>query len=157
MFIDLTGKEVLVVGGGKIACRRILILSEFDCLIRVVSPEICKELQTTLEENLRPLVEGSRLLWKKKSYDETDLLIEGRPPVFVLAAAKEEINSQIVRDCRERKVPVNNASCKEECDFYFPGIAKEGNLVAGVTASGKNHKKAAELTAALRRFMKETW
>lgn len=155
LFIELAGREVLVVGGGKIALRRILTLSEFGCQIRVVSPVVCEDFKMALQGDLRPLAEEGRLLWKEKCYDDTDLLIDSRPPVFVLAAAQEEVNSQVVRDCRERMVPVNNASYKDECDFYFPGIAKKGNLVAGVTASGKNHKKAAELTAALRLFMKE--
>lgn len=155
LFIDLAGKEVLVVGGGKVACRRILALSEFGCLIRVVSPALCEELQTALKNELLPLLESGQMIWEEKRYSGTDLLKDGRTPVFVLAAAGEEVNSRVVKDCRKSGIPVNNASYKEECDFYFPGIARAGDLAAGVTASGKDHKKAAELTAVIRRFMKE--
>lgn len=154
LFIDLKGKEVLVVGGGKVACRRILTLSEFGCLIRVVSPALCEELQTALKKELLPLLESGQIIWEEKRYGGTDLLRDGGAPVFVLAAAEEGVNGQVVNDCKKRGIPVNNASYKEECDFYFPGIARAGDLVAGITASGNGHKKAAELTAALRRFMK---
>ena len=60
LFVDLEGRQVLVVGGGKIAMRRVRTLLEFGCEITVVSPEVCEELR-------------EKVLWKKKRYDETDL------------------------------------------------------------------------------------
>lgn len=43
LFVDLEGRQVLVVGGGKIAMRRVRTLLEFGCEITVVSPEVCEE------------------------------------------------------------------------------------------------------------------
>lgn len=79
LFVDLEGRQVLVVGGGKIAVRRVRTLLEFGCEITVVSPEVCEELR-------------EKVLWKKKRYDETDLeslgnVGEASRFVFVLAAA----------------------------------------------------------------------
>ena len=54
LFVDLEGRQVLVVGGGKIAMRRVRTLLEFGCEITVVSPEVCEELR-------------EKVLWKKKS------------------------------------------------------------------------------------------
>ena len=125
---------MLVVGGGKIAMRRVRTLLEFGCQITVVSPEVCEELR-------------EKVLWKKKRYDETDLeslgnVGEASRFVFVLAAAAPEVNEKIVCDCRKKKIPVNNASNRDQCDFYFPGIYMQEGLVVGITASGLDHKKA---------------
>ena len=45
---------------------------------------------------------------------------------------------------------VNNASNKEQCDFLFPAIIKEGQVVAGLTASGTNHKLVRKVASRLR-------
>ena len=143
LFVNLEGKDVLVVGGGTVACRRILALAGFGCRIRVISPKLCGELETLYKEK--------RLVWDSRCYDRTDL--ENARPVFVLAAAGEETDRQVTADCRKRGIPVNNASDRGLCDFYFPGLARDGELVAGVTASGTDHKKSAEFTAAVRLLM----
>ena len=87
--------------------------------------------------------------WEKGDY--TSSFLTANRPLFVLAAAPAEINERVVADCRKRGIPVNDASRKENCDFYFPGIVKEGETVIGVTAGGKDHRFAATLTAALKK------
>ena len=71
-------------------------------------------------------------------------------PFFVLAAAGAEVNKTVVRDCRSLGIPVNDAAEKENCSFYFPGIARRGEAVAGVTSGGGDHRLAAALSAAVR-------
>ena len=41
MFVDLTGKKVLMAGGGKIALRRVKTLLSFGAIIHVTAPELC--------------------------------------------------------------------------------------------------------------------
>lgn len=146
LFVDLEGRQVLVVGGGKIAVRRVRTLLEFGCQITVVSPEVCEELR-------------EKVLWKEKRYDETDLeslgnVGEASRFVFVLAAAAPEVNEKIVCDCRKKKIPVNNASNRDQCDFYFPGIAKDGDTVVGITSGGGDHRLAAKISAAVRQILR---
>lgn len=52
-----------------------------------------------------------------------------------------------------KKDPVNNASDRDQCDFYFPGIAKKGETVIGITSGGSDHKKAAKLTGEIRKVL----
>ena len=146
LFVDLEGRQVLVVGGGKIAVRRVRTLLEFGCQITVVSPEVGEELR-------------EKVLWKKKRYDETDLeslgnVGEASRFIFVLAAAAPEVNEKIVCDCRKKKIPVNNASNRDQCDFYFPGIAKDGDTVVGITSGGGDHRLAAKISVAVRQILR---
>ncbi len=145
LFIDLEGKTVVVIGGGKIAARRTKTLLDFGCEILVIAPEISEE--------MKELVNKSQISWKQERYSGS---LSEKRPVFVLAAATEPVNLQVVEDCRKAGIPVNDASKKERCDFYFPGIAKEGDRVVGVTAGGSDHKGAAALTTEIRDWMKKT-
>ena len=145
LFINLDGQTVTVIGGGKIAARRVKTLLDFGCEILVIAPEICEE--------MRGFTKNPAVSWIQESYSGTFGI---HKPVFVLAAATEQVNLQVVEACRMQGIPVNDASKKERCDFYFPGIAKEGNIVVGVTAGGSDHKGAAALTAEIRDWMKET-
>ena len=149
LFVELKEKPVLVVGGGVVAARRIRTLAEFGCRITVVSPRITDE--------LLKMTEQGTILWKEEEYQRKVLEEEGRRPVFVLAAAQDAVNAQVVRDCKNVRIPVNDASRKENCDFYFPGLIKDGETVVGVTAGGMDHKLAAALSPVIRTFIKETW
>lgn len=135
LFVNLRDRDILVFGGGRVAERRIgTILSCFG-RVHVVSPALSGKLEElrdsgTIQVSLRPYQEGEI----------------GRP-FFVLAATDDkEVNKAIYRECRQKNIPVNLSSDPEKCDFYFPGLAAKGSLVAGVTASGTDHKKAALAT-----------
>ncbi len=147
MFVDLKGRRVLVVGGGKIAARRVRTLLEFGCEITVVSPEVCEELREMLAPGTS---EQNRIVWKKKNYEIEEL---EAPSTFVLAAATSEINAEVVRDCLKKKIPVNNASDRDQCDFYFPGIAKDGDTVVGITSGGGDHRLAAKISEKIRELL----
>ena len=74
---------------------------------------------------------------------------------LVLAATGDTgADGEIRRLCSERGILANIASDKDQCDFYFPGVARKGPLVAGVTAGGTDHKKARELTEKIRELLK---
>lgn len=145
LFVDLKGKNILVVGGGKIAERRVKALLGFGCRIVIASPD--------LGEGLSALVGGSGMgaqsvCWRPAFYDMSILIEE--TPAFVLAAAPSGVNDGVVRDCHAAGIPVNDASDKSKCDFYFPGLVREGEAVIGVTSGGSDHRLAARLTEAVR-------
>lgn len=146
MFVDLEGRTVLIVGGGRIAARRAKTLSEFGCRIVVVSPEVSRELKEMLSEN-------GKGVWEKAEYGSG--FLDRYRPFFVLAAATAPVNGTVVSDCEKRKILVNDASRKENCDFYFPGIVKDGEAVVGVTSGGGDHSLAAALTREIRALIRE--
>ncbi len=145
LFINLKEKEILVFGGGTIATRRVKALLPCGAVIRVVAPEISEELKQLAEEN-------QSLTLEYRKYKPSEL----QKPDFVLAATNDEnINTIIFRECRHKGILVNVASDKEKCDFFFPGIVQQGDITVGITANGKNHKKAAEVTDKIRKILEE--
>lgn len=145
MFIDLSGSRILVVGAGRIAARRVRALLLFSPReIRVAAPGVCEELQRAAQEN--------RIILEQRTYDR-ELLAEMD---LVLAATDDPAcNEQVAMDCRERGIPVNVCHSKELCDFYFPGVAVEGNLTAGVTAGGTDHGMARKARERIEEVLKE--
>ncbi len=128
LFVDISQKNFLVIGGGKIALRRVLTLLGFTNQIRIVSPELNQELAVLIEEN--------HLCWEEQQY-ATEVLKDAD---YVLAATNDtDCNEQIVEDCRERRIPVNASHRKELCDFYFPSVVQKDHLVVGICGSGLNH------------------
>ncbi len=144
IFIDLEGKQARVFGGGAIATRRVSALLEFGAEVHVAAPEISKALVD--------LAEGQRkLTLEQRPYRQGELQEED----MVLAITDDEaVNNMIFQECRQKNILVNVASDRSKCDFYFPGIAREGEITVGGTAGGRDHKKAAEVTKGIRELLK---
>lgn len=143
LFINIKEKDILVFGGGNIATRRIKAMLPYGACIRIVAPEISEELQQLAEQNVN-------LILDYRKYKLSEL----QKPDFVLAATNDEkVNQTIFRECRHKGILVNVASNRELCDFYFPGVVQQGDITVGITANGKNHKKAAEVTEQIRKLL----
>ena len=139
LFVDLSAKHVVVVGAGRIAARRVSVLAQFTPHITVIAPGIHPDIEA--------LALAGRLILVRKGYAPTD--ISGAD--LVLAATDDAgLNELICDDCRLRNIPVNVSSDKALCDFYFPGIVRQDNVVVGVTASGADHVFARRVTDAVR-------
>lgn len=124
IFVDLTDKEILVVGGGAVAGRRIRVLRGFCGRITVVAPE------------LSPEIDAVGLNFCRRKFELPDL----EDKYMVLAATDDTpLNRRIAELCRERGILVNDASDQRLCDFQFPSVVKDGDVVIGINASGKSH------------------
>lgn len=148
LFINIKDRPVIVVGAGRVAARRIRTLLQFSCRLTVIAPEVSEAVEEAAKEG--------RLRLVKKAYGPEDLLNEDGSPgaVFVLAAVSDrQCSSQVVQDCRRLGIPVNTADCRAECDFYFPGVAAGGGVVAGVTACGRDHSLAKEAAGRVREVL----
>jgi len=128
-FKNIKDQKVVVVGGGNIATRRIKTLLNFSCKLTIISPTISEEL----------CLRTGAFACLKRACEIQD--IEDADYVIV-ATNDNEINEKIVKRCKEKNIPVNNASKKEDCDFYFPSIIIKEDLTIGLTAQGKNHREA---------------
>ena len=142
--MDLTDKDILFVGGGSIAERRVMVLQPFADGITVVAPEA--------EGGIIALAEEGEVNWITREFDKDDL--EGRDIVFA-ATDDKELNAEIAAKCREKGIAVNVSSDRELCDFYFPGIVTQGETVIGVSASGQDHKKARRVRERIQEILTE--
>lgn len=130
MFVDISEKEILIIGAGKIALRRVKTLLEFEARITLIAPEAEKELENLSAEGY--------VKWIRKLYQKSDITERERTFLVLAATDHAEINEEIVRLCRELKICVNVADKKEMCDFFFPSIVKTEEVVIGINSGGAN-------------------
>jgi len=91
VMLNLTGKSVVVVGGGKIAARKIARLIEADAVVTVISPKVTLSIKHYVQDN--------QVRWLKQPYSLNTL--SRCYPVLVFAATEsEQINRQIAADSR---------------------------------------------------------
>lgn len=145
LFVSSENKPVLVVGGGKIAERRVQTLLEFSFAVTVISP--------TLTDTLTELSQVGAYLYHNRPFEQQDI---AGMYLVVAATNDREVNRTIGALCKEQQILVSVADKKEECTFYFPAVVLDDQLVIGITTEGKSHKRAAECAALLReRFADE--
>ncbi len=137
IFIDLSGRDVVVVGGGRIAARRVNALLPFGARITVVAPR--------LAPGLHPLAERGDISWISREYLKSDL---AGAAMAVAVTSSREVNRQVGEDARALGVPVSVADRRDECTFWFPAVVRSGDLVAGLVSAGGDHalvKRAAQM------------
>lgn len=149
IFIDLSDKNIVVIGGGTIAGRRAATLCEFAEHVCVIAPEI--------SDQVEKLVSDGKVLWIKDCYQSS--YVENADLV-VAATDVPEVNHKVKEDCmrlekeKNRKIFVSVADDRSLCDFYFPGIVKTEDAVIGIS-SGGSPKHTKELRQKLEEILKK--
>lgn len=141
VFVNLRGAGVLVIGGGRVAARRVGVMLDFGARVRVVSPELSPEME-------RHLGRGN-FVWKSGKYAPGDM---AGALLAVAASDDREINRRAGLDARKMGVLISVADRRDECGFYFPAIIQGGSLVAGlVSRGGDDHRLVRRAAAKLRK------
>ncbi|MCF0120842.1 MAG: bifunctional precorrin-2 dehydrogenase/sirohydrochlorin ferrochelatase, partial [Oscillospiraceae bacterium] len=120
MFTDISGKKILVIGGGTIATRRVTTLLRFTDSVTVVSPDISESLEAFRAEGRINLICD---VYRPELLDGAELVLA--------CTSDNKTNGKIYDDCRSRGITVNVCSDKDKCDFYFPGVVITDNVVVG--------------------------
>ena len=96
--------------------------------------------------------EAGKLTILRKTYEREDLYDAS----LVIAATNDhKINQDIYAACKCLGIPVNVCQDRERCDFYFPGLAMQDNLVVGVSTSGQEKKRQKGIAGRLQQFLDE--
>lgn len=128
-FVDISGQECLIAGGGMVAYRKALTMKDYDPHITVIAPYFIPEMKQLAGE-----CNGTIVLLQRNIMD-SDL----NQADFVIAATSEEkINRHLSQCCRERKIPVNVVDAQEECSFIFPALIREKDITIGISTGGNS-------------------
>jgi siroheme synthase-like protein len=144
IFLDLTGRRVLVVGGGNVAEGKVRGLLAAKATITLVAPQ--------LTPALRELKASGQIRHRTGEYEPADL--EGVDVCFV-ATDDGEINARVAADARERRVWVNAADDPANCDFILPAVVRRGSVVIAASTGGTSPALARRLREDLTAFIDE--
>lgn len=130
--IDLNNKNVLVIGAGKIALRKVETLLKYNCNIKVITKTISEKKFLDLESKNKILITQNQKFEEK--YLENIFLV-------VTATSDEKLNLEIAKLCMSKNILVNNISSKDEMNLRFMSICEKEEVQIGISANG-NPKKA---------------
>ncbi|WP_335980313.1 precorrin-2 dehydrogenase/sirohydrochlorin ferrochelatase family protein [Fusobacterium polymorphum] len=133
--IDLNNKNVLVIGAGKIALRKITTLLNYNCNIIVITKEVLEEKFLELEKN------NKIKIFKNQEFEEKFL-----ENIFlvVVATDNEALNKNISQLCISKNILVNNVTSKDDMNVRFMSIYEKDDIQIAISANG-NPKKAVEI------------
>ncbi len=125
VFVRLTGAPCLVIGGGRVAERKVRGLLRAGARVTVVSPEATP--------GLARLAERGKLTWKRRRYRRGD----ARDCALVYAATSNpEVQAAVAEEARDAGAWVNAVDRPELCSFLAPAVVARGDLVIAVSTSG---------------------
>ena len=133
--IDLNNKNVLVIGAGKVALRKIETLLNYNCNINVITKEI-------LEEKFLELEKDNKIkIFKNQEFEEKFL-----ENIFLVITAtdNEILNKEISQLCMSKNILVNNVTSKDDMNVRFMSIYEKDDIQIAISANG-NPKKAVEI------------
>lgn len=137
--MNLEGKNVLVVGGGRIALRKVKTLLPTGARITVVAPMIDPEFKT-LDVPQNSL---TTVTLEERPYDVLDL--RSVSMVFI-CTDQPAVNAQVSNDARARRILVNNACDYLDGDFIVPARMDFGkNITVTVSTQGRAPSLAKKL------------
>ena len=145
MNLRLSGRIAVVIGGGKVAHRKVLGLLDAGAKVKVVSPELTSELKS--------LAAAGEISWQPEQYAKKDL--EGA--LLVIAATNDsETNLEVKNDASPHQL-VNLADNPEQSDFQVPSVMKRGKLLIAVSTSGASPVLAKKICGQLEKSFDEQY
>lgn len=141
LFIDLKNKNILVIGAGKIAFRKVETLLKYSVKITIITKDIKEEKFLTLKN----------INIKIGEFEET--LLEDK---FLVVAATDnpEFNRYIYELCNSKNILVNNITSKEEMNCRFASILETEDYQIGISAKG-NPSKSKSLKNKLKEILEK--
>ena len=133
--IDLNNKNILIIGAGKIALRKVETLLNYNCNINVITKEVLEEKFLELEKDNKIKILKNQE-FKEKFLQDIFLV--------VVATDNEVLNKNISQLCMNKNILVNNITSKNDMNVRFASIYEKDDIQIAISANG-NPKKAVEI------------
>jgi len=134
VFLNLKGKNCVVIGGGKVALRKVKMLLECGAVIKVIGTELCKE--------LAELAENGKIIALRRKYQYGDL---SGTYIAIAATDDAQINHKITREARRKSIPINIIDDPAGCDFIVPSSMHRGDITIAISTGGMSPALARKL------------
>lgn len=123
-FLNLKNRLCIVIGGGKVAERKVKMLLQAGAKIKVISPELTKDLTKLADEK--------KIIWEKREYKKGDL--EGAWLV-ITATNNKKVQIEVQQEAEEKRIFCNIVDVPELCSFIVPSVIKRGLLTIAISTS----------------------
>ncbi len=140
VILNLENRNVVVIGGGTVAHRKVVDLIRNKAQVTVISPKVCYELHTL------SMKESHVLQLKVRPYTYGDL--ENASLVFSTTDDRTT-NENVAKEAHEKNIWINTVDDPENCSFYVPAMIQKGDLLVAVSTCGSSPAMASRVKSEL--------
>jgi siroheme synthase-like protein len=132
--LNLAQREVLVVGGGAVALRKVTALLRAGACVTVVSPKLCR--------GLSRLAGRPRLKILRRAYRAADVRNQW---LLIAATDQAAVNVRVCKDAARARVFCNVVDQPELCTFQAPAVMQRGLLQIAISTGGASPALARDI------------
>jgi precorrin-2 dehydrogenase / sirohydrochlorin ferrochelatase len=145
IMLRLDGKKAVVVGGGKVAERKVTGLLGTGVTIDIISPEVTVELEN--------LADDGQIQWRQKSFSKEDIA-----DAFLIFAATNDPNiNQLIKKVAGPHQLLTIADDPDSSDFHVPAVVQRGRLNIAVSTGGASPTLARKISEKLEQEFNEPY
>jgi siroheme synthase-like protein len=123
LFLHLTGRRVVLVGGGRVAASKLRQLRAAGAHVRVVAPEIDPAIAS---------VDGEGVELVDRGFESADL----DDAWLVVAAATPSVNREVAAAAEQRRLFVNAVDDPANASAFLGGVVRRDGVTIAVSTSG---------------------
>ncbi len=127
LFADIRDRDCLIVGGGRVAERRVLLLGRAGAKITVIAPEPSRELER--------LADADAIGLARRAFDTEPL---DRYWLIVAATDDPELNAEVAAAARRAKRLCNVVDDAQLSTFIMPAIVDHDPVTIAISSAGKS-------------------
>lgn len=143
--LDIVQKKAVVVGGGRIAYRKITSLLKAGAHVTVISPDV--------HECVKELVDAQRIEWHKKVFQKEDVM---NAFIVIAATNDKKINAKVHQNTSSQQL-INVVDDKDISNFHVPAKLSRGKLTIAVATEGASPALAKLIRDDLAKVYDETY
>lgn len=130
--MNIKSRQCVVVGGGKVAARKIALLLKAGAQVQVVAPELCRE--------VNEMAQSGQVKHIARPFDEKDICDSSLcDSVLVIAATNDQAtNERISELAKARSMPVNVVDQPHLCSFIMPSIIDRSPIQIAISTGGSS-------------------
>ena len=141
VFLDIKGRSCVVIGGGKVAERRVKKLLRCNASVKVISPH--------LSPGLSQLASKGGIQVVNRRYKRGDL---GHAFMVIVASDDLKINEEVTCEAKSKNILINVANNVELSHFTVPAVVRRGELAVAISTAGKSPALAKKIRSQLEQY-----
>ena len=142
VFMELRDRDCLVVGGGKVAARKVAPLLSAGAKVEVVSPQLCDE--------LKMLATDGEIIHSARKFEDSDI---DNKTLIIAATNQKDVNQRVSELAHARNLPVNVVDKPKLCSFIMPSMIDRSPVQIAISTGGSAPVLARMLRARLESYV----
>lgn len=138
LLLRLQGRRCVVVGGGKVAARKVEGLLDAGALVTIISPQV--------EPSLLERASAGQVELRQTMY-LSSMLAELRPLLVFAATNIPSVNQQVADEAQRLNILVNSVDDASVGDFMNMAVIRRASIAIGITTHGASPALSAHLKA----------